>query len=709
MIKIISFLKKFKKVAEHLIILILYTVITILIFYPITLNFHSYFPGISVDVLANSWYFWLPRGDLLYSDTDFLHIDYLAYPHSSNLFINSIFLWNVIIYSPVEWFFRLPFTYNLNIFLSFIISGYTTFLLARYVTQDSCASFIAGLIFTFSPFRIYRIIMGHINLTATEFIPLYIIFLLKFIKEVNLKNSLLLALLFIINVYSSIYISFVLMIFTLIIIFLNVRKIFIFKNLKYIILVLTISLISIFPYIYAFISEGNKYFTFKSLNFASKYSADLFAFIFPSSFNLFWGDYLKNYVNVTWSEHFIGYTVIIILIYGLIRGSGNKVWLTAGICFFVLSLGPTLKIMDKTGDNIFFFYLDDLKVTVPLPYIILYYICPLIRVPGRFTMFMILSIAILCAYSLKDFFQRFSRRKIFITTLLTIFILVEFSVDMPVTKVNVPEIYYRIEKEKEDFTILEIPLFIVDGWHHIGVYDNTVQYYQTIHNKKILNAYLSRLPESLFYYYSNIPVIGTIIGLEENSKIEKNRIEIDRIWVQRVLHFFNIKYIIFHPPFNNSTVKDYMKDMMNLKAIDTGIPEVYEVFREEIELSSINIDINEPASLLYMLEGWEWYEENGNYYYKSNLKKSIVMVPLDNNISYNMILFLSASENSSMTVMLNGQELGKIKLTDKECKYEFSLSGYKFKRLNKFEFIQKNFQKEKVFLKVRQINFSTNK
>ncbi|MEQ8191313.1 MAG: hypothetical protein ABRQ39_25340, partial [Candidatus Eremiobacterota bacterium] len=193
MCKIISFFKKIGN--EHGTILFLYTLITMVMFYPVTSNFFSSIAGIGVDVLPNAWSLWLPR----IFTCDIKHLfetDYLAYPNSNNLMVNGSPVLNLIISYPVERIMGITFTYNLNIFLSCIISGYTTFLLAKYLTEDTCSSFIAGLIFAFCPYRLFRIILGHTVLLRTEFMPLYIIILLKFIKDINLKHSLLLVLLF---------------------------------------------------------------------------------------------------------------------------------------------------------------------------------------------------------------------------------------------------------------------------------------------------------------------------------------------------------------------------------------------------------------------------------------------------------------------------------------------------------------------------------
>ena len=88
------------------------------------------------------------------------------------------------------------------------------------------------------------------------------------------------------------------------------------------------------------------------------------------------------------------------------------------------------------------------------------------------------------------------------------------------------------------------------------------------------------------------------------------------------------------------------------------------------------------------------------------MKKTVIMVPLSNDFSYKMSLTLGGTRNSSVIMAMNGKKIAEINVTEKTETYEIDLAGYKFNRLNKFEFIQENFIKEKTFLKVRQINFS---
>ena len=76
----------------------------------------------------------------------------------------------------------LPFAYNLIFFAGFCLSGLTMFILARYLTKNSYAAFIAGIIFAFSTFHIAQS-YGHLEYTNIEWMPLALYFFLRIVRE----------------------------------------------------------------------------------------------------------------------------------------------------------------------------------------------------------------------------------------------------------------------------------------------------------------------------------------------------------------------------------------------------------------------------------------------------------------------------------------------------------------------------------------------
>ncbi|NTW98299.1 MAG: DUF2079 domain-containing protein, partial [Oscillochloris sp.] len=78
--------------------------------------------------------------------------------------------------------------YNAVIFLSFVLTGYFTYLWARQLTSHPLAAVVAGTAFMLTPFRIQRS-LGHANIVSTQIIPLFFWALDTCVRKRDLRES----------------------------------------------------------------------------------------------------------------------------------------------------------------------------------------------------------------------------------------------------------------------------------------------------------------------------------------------------------------------------------------------------------------------------------------------------------------------------------------------------------------------------------------
>ena len=78
--------------------------------------------------------------------------------------------------------------YNLQIFLSFVLSGCTMYVLARHVTGSPLAAALAGFIYTFSPFHLAQA-MQYGALASIQWIPLFLLAFLLVLREPKLRYA----------------------------------------------------------------------------------------------------------------------------------------------------------------------------------------------------------------------------------------------------------------------------------------------------------------------------------------------------------------------------------------------------------------------------------------------------------------------------------------------------------------------------------------
>ena len=93
---------------------------------------------------------------------------------------------------------------NAQIFASFVLSGCTMYLLARYVTRSRAAALVAGFAYTFSPFHL-AIALQYTALSAIQWIPLYLLALLVLLRRGRTRDAVLCGLAFALVVLNSYY------------------------------------------------------------------------------------------------------------------------------------------------------------------------------------------------------------------------------------------------------------------------------------------------------------------------------------------------------------------------------------------------------------------------------------------------------------------------------------------------------------------------
>ena len=573
---------------EHILVLLCYTLLTLLMTYPLILNFFTHVPG-GGDAFQNLWNLWWVRKSIVDLSTSPYYTDYLFYPTGISLTFHTLSLFNSLLAIPLQEIFGLVASYNILFIFGFVLSGYGTYLLVKYLTKDTKASFISGLIFAFCPYHFAHAFNGHLNLVSTEWIPFYVLFLIKTHEEDGNKNAVLAGIsLFLISLCSWHYMGFMIIFtgfFILYQFWFNRNELNINFLKRFILLMLVFSVL-ILPFIYPMLMEilsGN--YTTQRIDFAATFSADLLGFFVPSQLHPIFGNYVKGIYshfngNIAEHTHFVGYTVICLSLYYLVKKGQCTPWLLGKmskarqmfrekinifkllwIIFFVfiiyyfifgrdfiiyllLSVYSIFFVMlyyvikeRQIGfwflSIIFFFllslgpflhilgeiYFGSSGLLIPLPYILLYIVPSLsfIRDPGRFGILLMLSLAVLSGFSLRYIFERVEKKKILLAMISGLILFEFLAVPYPMVETQIPEFYKDISKNKEEFAILEVP--IPSFFNSLSRY----MYYQTTHEKKIIGGLISITPSNARVFMENTPVIQgfrfPVLLLHVNDKI----------------------------------------------------------------------------------------------------------------------------------------------------------------------------------------------
>ncbi|MEO5952778.1 MAG: hypothetical protein ABIQ44_09960, partial [Chloroflexia bacterium] len=105
-------------------VILAYTVLTVIMTWPITANLATQVPG-GGDAWQNTWNLWWVKKSLLDLHTNPYHTDLLYYPNGVNLYLHTLALSAGVIGIPLQLIgLNLLTTYNVILLLTFVLAGW---------------------------------------------------------------------------------------------------------------------------------------------------------------------------------------------------------------------------------------------------------------------------------------------------------------------------------------------------------------------------------------------------------------------------------------------------------------------------------------------------------------------------------------------------------------------------------------------------------
>jgi hypothetical protein len=616
----ISSQNKFRLCKNHLIPLFGYLILALILTYPLVLNITS--KVMSPQTRGFPWEGdedpWMFIWNLWWIKTAVCHLhitpyftSYLHYPNGISLVGHTLSLANGLITIPLQPWLNLTACYNVLILASLVLSGYGMYLLSYHLTRRGAAAFLAGMIYAFNPYHMMHT-WQHLNLASTQWLPLYILFLIKLYEKPTIRYALGTAVFLGLNFLSAEHYFLFAVIFT--VFFIGYRLITQWHHrerfqarsvIQYTLLSLLIFLGLIIPAIISVVAQPTlKYITTSAISELDGLSADVLAFIIPNAWHPIWGTWFVSistqFTASTFEKTvFIGWTVLLLALLTIQNKQYPKTgfWWFIAIIFFILSLGPFLHIL---GSHVLPLVNGPENIRgIPLPYLALHYL-PFfggVRVPSRCAVMVMLSISILVGYGYLILEHWIRRHKYFRYSLLLIpiFILVEYLMTpSPMLSISVPTGLQLIAADKDNVTVLDIPFS-----YEIRKYN----FYQTYHQKRIFSGHVSRIPETIIHAGENL----AFIRLSKNPELAKSTeyqyqiAGIDPLTISDLAVTCRLRYLVLHRQMISSTA------LYNLTRIIDSIPTSNCIYISQ-ELIIYQLRPGNPSYQPYLNYGWSKVE-----------------------------------------------------------------------------------------------------
>ncbi|HEY66072.1 MAG TPA: hypothetical protein G4O02_16030 [Caldilineae bacterium] len=525
-----------KAVRSAAFVLAAYLALTLGMTYPVVRHFFSAIPGDGFDGWQNFWNLWWVRRALLVEHRHPFFTDMLYHPTGVSLLFHTLNPFNGFTFLPMQLAGELFAAYNSVVLFSFAVGGLGGYLLTQYALRRvpeparTWAAFLAGAIYTFSPFH-FAHLLGHMQVLSLEWIPFYVLYLCRGMDRAQrgpiAARDVIMPVVFLvlISLCDWYFVLYCVLFTGLVWLYLLWRRRLSLRIASWTLAVGLLFAIVMSPLLWPMIVEASRYdFMVPDPDQVYMLSADLLAFFTPNEFHPLWGDIAARVGRLFTSpvsEHtvFAGYVPLLLALWGVrTRGRTARFWALAALSFALLAMGPALHIAGR-------------RWPIPLPYAILQRVIPFIQITrsvSRLDVMVMLSLGVLAAYGLQALMSAGQRPQWIALGALALTLFEFLPVPYPVSPPDTPAWYETLARESGDFAVLNLPM----NWDRPGYL-----LYQTVHGKRLTVAYISRDdPRTLT---ERVPVLQQLRHLGPDVIAQ----DLERVG-RSVLSYLDVRYVI---------------------------------------------------------------------------------------------------------------------------------------------------------------------
>jgi hypothetical protein len=238
------------------------------------------------------------------------------------------------------------------------------------------------------------------------------------------------------------------------------------------------------------------------------------------------------------------------------RPSPGWMWLTVG--FAALSLGPFLIV---AGAN----------THIPGPWALFRYI-PIVgaaRSPARFAVVAALGLSVLFALALVALGRSYPRQRTMITAALGAVLLFElFPAPRTLHSAEIPPLYRRIAADPRPVRIMELPFGVRDGVSSVGNFSARYQYFQTLHGKRLIGGYLSRISKRRVAEVRSQPTLDALLTLSEGGELTPEHAARIRERSVNFLTRAKLGYVVINHTRAPKPLIDFVTDAWHLEELE---------------------------------------------------------------------------------------------------------------------------------------------
>jgi hypothetical protein len=483
-------------------VLVLYTVATIAMTWPLTARLSTHAAGSGNDMWIYHWGNWWAR-KVLTEGGRLYWTSYMVYPQGVSLTWYAFSWLNTAIWLPLQALIGPLAAYNVTVLLAYLLSAYTAYLLTRELTGSYLAAFIAGLVFAFYP--VHNAYHNHLSFLSFQWMPLCALYLIRIGRQGRLRDGLGAGVSFALCALSGERLLLLIMLWAALWLTYSLvferqtwnRKTVMALSLA----VVTCALIAgplLAPLVRGFFDpETSQDLTAST---PSEKRTDLLAYFVPSRYHplvsqkTVFKKLYKRFINFDGQAAAVGYSAMALIGWAVWkRWREARPWVFTALVPAVLALGSVLQI---NGHEL-----------VPLPYKLLTYtpFSAAVRNPERFNIIVTLPASVLVGIGVSDLLDRLRGRPFtqgVLAVAIGLAVLFEYLVvPFPTTRPVQSAFYEQLRQEPGEFAVVDFPI----GFHS---HNKWYLYAQTLHGRPTVEGNLARVPADAHNFIESVPILS---------------------------------------------------------------------------------------------------------------------------------------------------------------------------------------------------------
>lgn len=201
--------------------------------------------------------------------------------------------------------------------------------------------------------------------------------------------------------------------------------------------------------------------------------------------------------------------IVVAAAWRLARFRPDRTWTAVTLAFAWIALGPFVRV-------------GGFDTAIPTPWTLLRYV-PVVgqaRMPARFSVVVIMGLAIVFAGALTALLARYpSRRRAIVGIVLAGLAFELLAAPRRLFPAEVPAVYETVAADRRDLRVLGLPFGLRDGLTTYGTFNPATLFHQTMHGKGLVSGYLSRISEARMNRYMSHPTLAALLAVADGRAV----------------------------------------------------------------------------------------------------------------------------------------------------------------------------------------------